>query len=173
MPRWLCIRSSGSSNWRCSSWIARAMKRRRGPMPEPAQPLLPVQRQINALQYCRAIAALAVLFAHAMLATAAFVEPPPGFLQALAMNGFLGVDFFFVLSGFIIMHAHMDDPRAATAALRYVVKRLRRIYVPYLPIGVGLIVLYLLFPTISRGTRDWGLLTSLTLFPTSHPLRWW
>src|SRR5689334_14287783 len=128
-----------------------------------------MHKQINTLQYCRAVAALAVLFAHAMIATAAFVAPPPGVIQTLAMKGFLGVDFFFVLSGFIIMHAHMDDARTAGAAMRYAIKRLRRIYIPYLPVSIGLIVLYLLVPTVSRGNRDWGMLTSLTLFPTSHP----
>ncbi|MFL5252998.1 MAG: acyltransferase family protein [Rhodopila sp.] len=128
-----------------------------------------MHKRINTLQYCRAIAALAVLFAHAMIATAAFVAPPPEALRVLAMNGLLGVDFFFVLSGFIIMHAHMDDSRSAGSALRYGIKRLRRIYIPYLPVALGLIALYWLFPAISRNNRDWGMLTSLTLFPTSHP----
>jgi hypothetical protein len=49
------------------------------------------------------------------------------------VKGFLGVDFFFVLSGFIILNAHADDPATGRALESYVFKRLNRIYVPYLP----------------------------------------
>ncbi|WP_158258233.1 acyltransferase family protein [Rhodopila globiformis] len=125
-----------------------------------------MHKQINTLQYCRAVAAMAVVFLHAAIATAAFVGPLPQMVRAVAMRGFLGVDFFFVLSGFIIMHAHMDDARTPAAALRYAGRRVRRIYVPYLPVSLGMIALYLLFPGVSRANHDWGVLTSLTLFPT-------
>jgi exopolysaccharide production protein ExoZ len=38
-----------------------------------------------------------------------------------------------------------------------------------LPVSFCLILLYLAFPSISQGNRDWGVLTSLTLFPTARP----
>ncbi|HBK08706.1 MAG TPA: hypothetical protein DDZ81_23105 [Acetobacteraceae bacterium] len=122
--------------------------------------------QIRSLQYGRALASLAVLAQHSLVATTAFVGRPPGMVEAIAGRGFLGVDFFFVLSGFIIMHAHMHDARSIEAAARYFTKRLRRIYVPYLPVSVAMIGVYLLFPSLSRGNRDWGMVTSLTLLPT-------
>ena len=131
--------------------------------------ILRMSKNINSLQYGRALAALAVLAHHSCLATTAFVERPPHLVEAVLSRGFLGVDFFFVLSGFIIMHAHMNDARTGQAAALYIKKRLRRIYIPYLPVSFCLILLYLAFPSISIGNRDWGVLTSITLFPTEHP----
>ena len=61
---------------------------------------------INSLQVFRGIAALAVVAHHAALSTDAFVQSlPGGWLRVFDLGAF-GVDFFFVLSGFIIMHAH-------------------------------------------------------------------
>jgi exopolysaccharide production protein ExoZ len=127
------------------------------------------KNNINSLQYGRALAALAVVAHHSCLATTAFVERPPYVVEAFLSRGYLGVDFFFVLSGFIIMHAHMNDARTGQAAAKYIKKRLRRIYIPYLPVSFCIILLYLLVPSASLGNRDWGILTSITLFPTDRP----
>jgi exopolysaccharide production protein ExoZ len=124
-----------------------------------------VNRTINSLQYGRALAALAVVVCHGANSTIVF-EGFPRVAKVVTDKGMLGVDFFFVLSGFIIMHAHMHDARTAQAATSYLRKRLTRIYIPYLPISVGLMFLYQTFPSISQSQRDWGVLTSLTLFPT-------
>lgn len=126
--------------------------------------------QINVLQYGRAIAALAVVVFHARAATIDFAGLPlPGWIEAFVSRGYLGVDFFFVLSGFIITHAHTDDPRGALAATRYMSKRLRRIYIPYLPVSIAMIALYEMLPSVSAANRDWSLATSLFLVPTGHP----
>ncbi|WP_342149400.1 acyltransferase [Methylorubrum sp. SB2] len=124
---------------------------------------------ITVLQAGRAVAAMAVLLHHSAVATQDFVGPVPLWLAAVLENGFRGVDFFFVLSGFIILHAHGGDARDGAAARLYAGKRVRRIYVPYLPISVGLVVLYTLLPGLSASTREWSLITSLTLFPTTAP----
>ena len=47
--------------------------------------------------------------------------------------------------------------------------RLIRIYVPYLPIGVGMLALYHFLPSLSEGGRDTSVLTSLTLLPDNQP----
>ena len=104
-----------------------------------------------------------------MLAAAQFVERPPSMVEEIVNRGYLGVDFFFVLSGFIILHAHLKDSSGANAAGKYLTKRLRRIYIPYLPVSIALIALYLMLPSVSQGSRDWSLLTSLTLIPTERP----
>jgi peptidoglycan/LPS O-acetylase OafA/YrhL len=122
------------------------------------------------LQVFRGMAALAVVVHHALLSTQAFVGTLPTPLAALLNMGYLGVDFFFVLSGFIIMHAHMDDVRTRAAWKRYALKRLSRIYPAYLPIGLALIGLYALMPGLSAaggegGGRDISLLSSVLLLP--------
>ena len=83
--------------------------------------------------------------------------------------GIYGVDFFFVLSGFIIYHIHQNDPREYGAARRFLSKRIRRIYTPYLPIALALIAAYLLLPGMSQGDRSWGWFTSLTFMPSNSP----
>jgi exopolysaccharide production protein ExoZ len=131
------------------------------------RPSRAVNQTINSLQYGRALAALAVVVCHGANSTIVF-EGFPRVAKVVTDKGMLGVDFFFVLSGFIIMHAHMHDARTAQAATSYLRKRLTRIYIPYLPISVGLMILYQTFPSISQSQRDWGVLTSLTLFPTAQ-----
>jgi exopolysaccharide production protein ExoZ len=51
----------------------------------------------------------------------------------------------------------------------YLRARLIRIYVPYLPVGIGMFLLYLMLPTLSAADRSPGLVTSLTLLPSNSP----
>ncbi|NBQ54213.1 MAG: acyltransferase, partial [Proteobacteria bacterium] len=54
-----------------------------------------------------------------------------------------GVDFFFVLSGFIILHAHMDDIGRPARLGRYLWRRAVRVYPIYwicLTLSVGALV---------------------------------
>jgi exopolysaccharide production protein ExoZ len=123
---------------------------------------------LTVLQYGRALAALFVVLHHSFDATKAFVTPPPQWVQAIATSGYLGLDFFFVLSGFIITHVHSADAYGTTAAARYLGKRCRRIYIPYLPVSIMMIVFYVAFPFVSKRPDDWSVLTSLTLIPTAR-----
>jgi len=62
------------------------------------------------IQVCRGLAALSVLLFHlggALAAPKYFDEPI--FLEICRAGGALGVDFFFVLSGFIIATVHWTD----------------------------------------------------------------
>jgi peptidoglycan/LPS O-acetylase OafA/YrhL len=123
---------------------------------------------LNSLQVARGLAALAVVLFHARLGTSAFVAPVPARVDALLALGSLGIDFFFVLSGFIILHVHFDDPSTLAAARTYAIKRLTRVYIPYLPVSLVLVCAYALFPQVSRSVRDWGLFTSFTLLPSAR-----
>src|SRR4051812_34830777 len=127
----------------------------------PARPLLPAaavaapgviaadQRdRLLLLQVGRGLAAIGVAASHARLGTSAFVEPIPGWLMTILEKGFLGVDFFFVLSGFIILNSHFDDDTGPRALKSYIFKRATRIYVPYLPVCAVVIVSYLLLPSL-------------------------
>ncbi|MGH1355087.1 MAG: acyltransferase family protein [Thalassovita sp.] len=118
------------------------------------------------LQAGRGIAAFAVVLHHAGQASDAFTSGAWGWLFEW---GYLGVDFFFVLSGFIIFHAHGADRRDWQAASRFIKKRLRRIFVPYLPVALTMIAAYALLPGLSQADRDWGWFTTLTLLPSGQP----
>ena len=119
----------------------------------------------------RGFAALAVVASHAALSTSAFVGALPDAVANILGFGVLGVDFFFVLSGFIIMYAHMDDDRTQASVKRYAFKRLTRIHPAYLPVGVGLIALYAAMPDFSAagGGSDYSVVSSLFLVPANGP----
>ena len=124
------------------------------------------KRKLGTLEVGRGLAALAVVAHHASISSDAFTSSDHA---SMFHFGLYGVDFFFVLSGFIIYHIHQNDSREYGAARRFLSKRIRRIYTPYLPITFALIASYLLFPSLSQGDREWGWFTSLTLMPSNSP----
>lgn len=119
------------------------------------------------LEMLRGFAALWVLLHHSNQAVAAFVAPLGS--AVWFENGYLGVDFFFVLSGFIIAMSSQSLVERGMGWREYLRARLIRIYVPYLPIGLAMYLLYLLLPGLSEGGRAPGLWTSLTLLPGNAP----
>ncbi|MBL8698760.1 MAG: acyltransferase [Alphaproteobacteria bacterium] len=79
----------------------------------------------------RGLAALAVSFLHgANMMSAPQYQGRVGF-GGLFEYGFLGVDFFFVLSGFIIVFVHHTDIGVPHRAFRYVWRRVTRILPTY------------------------------------------
>lgn len=116
--------------------------------------------RIDTLQAGRAIAALAVVAHHAFLAARDF----GGATIAVFDYGWAGVDFFFVLSGFII--AYSIDGKTSR---EYIWHRIRRVYFPYAPIGIGVALLYTFVPGISAGAHGWSWLASIVLIPYGSP----
>ena len=129
-------------------------------------PLNPSPKVISVLQAGRGIAALAVVLHHAGQSTADFVGPMPDLLRMVIARGLLGVDFFFVLSGFIIYHTNMNKEPGLSWSWRYLESRLIRIFVPYLPVGVAVALAYTLLPGLSATDRPWDWVATLTLLPT-------
>src|SRR4051812_27621380 len=83
------------------------------------------------LQAGRAAAAVLVMLFHlggAIAADKYFAMP--GFAKPFAF-GDCGVEFFFVLSGFIIFSAHRGDVSDPAALSRYLTKRFLRIFPSY------------------------------------------
>lgn len=111
------------------------------------------------------MAALAVLASHAEIALRDFTRHATPFVGNGLMLGYLGVDFFFVLSGFIIAYTNIGRPSDEGWLRRYANHRALRIYVPYLPVGLTLAALYTLFPAAGGGERPWSWLASATLMP--------
>lgn len=126
--------------------------------------------QIKSLQVFRGLAALCVVFFHGSISTNTFVATVPPTAAAVFGKGWLGVDFFFVLSGFIIMYAHARDAQTLPAVRRYAYKRLVRIFPAYLPITIGMLLVHAdFFGHVAPGTRDYSLASSLFLVPANLP----
>ena len=122
---------------------------------------------LPSLQVLRAIAALMVVFHHVSSGVNVFVHPVHPVIRQFFDYGFLGVDLFFVLSGFIITHAHFADPPGRAAAANFMRKRLVRIYPPFLPVAVAMVALFFLAPGVAQGGREISLASSLLLLPSS------
>jgi exopolysaccharide production protein ExoZ len=88
--------------------------------------------QLKGIQFGRGVAACLVVLFHAghQLALPQYVGHPFS-LTSLFRFGNSGVDFFFVLSGFIIFHVHSVDIGRPRRLAHYVRQRLTRIYPIY------------------------------------------
>ncbi len=129
-----------------------------------------VKPTLEGIQLGRGIAALLVVAYHVN----DYLIPDRilnGVQGAAAFNmGYAGVDFFFVLSGFIIYyihHAHASRPDLLGAFLW---KRFTRIYPLFWAVFAALMLLYIAFP--DRGpenARDpFYILTGFLIWPTEH-----
>ena len=94
---------------------------------------------INSLQAGRFWAAMAVVVHHSVISTTAFVDEPPHIIQSILNFGYLGVDFFFVLSGFIIHYKMQIRSRPVS---QFALNRLARIMLPYWPVGIALALVF-------------------------------
>ncbi len=129
---------------------------------------LPMNRaeKLESLQIGRGVAAMLVILVH----LDSFI--PLSFGAAFAdrwfIAGFAGVDFFFVLSGFIIWHRHAADIGWPERLVDYGWRRLVRIYPVYWIVTVVLLAVYFLVPRYGLGdeTSPYIITTSLLLIPT-------
>jgi exopolysaccharide production protein ExoZ len=123
------------------------------------------------LEAGRAFAASVVVLYHAgnIVAQPRFYGEHPfaGHLQ----NFNVGVDFFFVLSGFIIAWVHWEDIGEGTRLPRYAMKRFLRIYPPYWGVLLPLTLLYLLFPTAGLPHQRDPLNILLSIFLLPNPMQ--
>lgn len=108
---------------------------------------------MKALTPLRGLAALAVLAFHAHL----------------PIRGYLGVDLFFLLSGFVLMHAYGAMEVTASAYAEFLKARLARIYPVHLAMLALLLPLFGSLPLFS----GWGLVASLLLLQSPwHTMCW-
>jgi len=102
---------------------------------------------LASLQAGRAVAALLVVLFH----VTASISAAPKYGQHAPLGGFFsfghaGVEFFFVLSGFVILHVHWQDIGCPQVAASYAWKRIRRIYPLYWAIFLPVAGSYLVLP---------------------------
>ncbi len=84
---------------------------------------------IKSLQVSRGLAAVAVVFFHTWLII--FEYSGIRIFEPVAVYGFLGVNYFFILSGFIIMMAHQRDISKPDRTVHYLNRRFTRVYPVY------------------------------------------
>jgi peptidoglycan/LPS O-acetylase OafA/YrhL len=119
------------------------------------------------LQYFRGIAAVLVVLAHANL----FIDKE--LMYGIFIPGWSGVDFFFVLSGFIIQYVHNKDVGEKACLIPYLKKRFIRVFPVYWVYTIlALLVNTVLIFLFGKGIISWididmvNILKSLLLFPT-------
>jgi exopolysaccharide production protein ExoZ len=122
------------------------------------------RQTILSLQAMRALASLAVVAFHVGLIMADPKYGAMGSMERPSAFGWLGVNFFFVLSGFIICFAHARDIGQPRRIGTYLWRRFARVYPVYWVFLTLFIVAALAgFGTVSFST-DWpNLLTAYTL----------
>ena len=87
------------------------------------------------------------------------IEYQDNWLWAVVENGARGVDFFFILSGFVIFHVYEPQIASRRFSLRsYLIKRFARIY----PLHLVMLVVFVVF-AILRGNEVNGVFASLAL----------
>lgn len=121
------------------------------------------------LQVLRGIAAIMVIIHHSIGSLRYYHGLDYSYINFLGSLGNYRVDFFFVLSGFIIAYTAKNKYSTENALKNYFLNRIIRIYVPYLPMGIMMLLLYSFLPHFSNGNRSISILTSLTLLPDGPP----
>ncbi|RLA40742.1 MAG: hypothetical protein DRR42_25490 [Gammaproteobacteria bacterium] len=99
---------------------------------------------IPALTGVRGIAAIWVVLHH-LMGRWSFVESDYGAFSRLVDRGWLGVDLFFILSGFVISYVHRDDFKGHLSiklTLRFLVLRLARIYPVHLVMTLAFVPVF-------------------------------
>lgn len=86
----------------------------------------PARTRLSGIEAARGIAALMVVFYHA----ARHLQKVNGSMPwgGIAQFGHVGVDFFFVLSGFIILFVHRKDAGSPSRLSHYMERRFTRVY---------------------------------------------
>jgi exopolysaccharide production protein ExoZ len=131
------------------------------------------RKKYDGLEVGRGFAAIFVLISH----TAEIVAEPRFYGRMPWGEHFLkfgaGVDYFFVLSGFIIAWAHLADIGRPDRLGHYASRRFRRIFPPYWAVLLPLSCAYFLMPSAGKpGQHDiWNFFFSVTLLPYPvHPI---
>jgi len=124
---------------------------------------------IRSLQVFRALAAMFVMVQHLNIALIKYFGGTVT-NETLMPLGRFGVQFFFVLSGFIIYHAHREERLDRSRLAPYLGKRVCRIYPIYWVVTLAVLPAWYLMPSFGEEYhRSFSaLITSLLLIPQSH-----
>ena len=133
-------------------------------------------QKLNLIQTCRGFAAISVLLLH--LTSKLYDKYTPGykFLNGFFMHGGSGVDFFFVLSGFIIFYSQFKNILNTTITKKrktidFLQTRFTRVYPIYWIVMFIYLIGFIFFPSIGTGNEAklFTVLKSVFLFPQQYP----
>jgi len=127
------------------------------------------QNEIRPLTALRALAAAMVFAFHYSQSPTHTL--PPGFLRVIFQQGYIGVDLFFVLSGFILTVRYFSEVENRTFSVgKYFQRRVARIYPLYFTLLVLIILLKHEVPNITNLTLTQGFF--LNYFGSGVPSAW-
>ncbi|NGM81187.1 acyltransferase [Paenibacillus sp. 7124] len=127
-----------------------------------------MKERLYSLQSLRGIAALLVLLHHTTLNASQNLGYK--YLGGVFRFGNLGVDLFFILSGFLMFSIHSSDIGQKKKFLPFIKKRFVRVYPIYWFVTLIIIPLFFLFPSFGEGyERNISvIIKSLLLIPQGH-----
>lgn len=115
-----------------------------------------IKRNLESIQLLRAVAVLMVVFFHYRFDATAIIDNS----KTIFFNGSIGVDLFFVISGFIIYHVTDNAKTGFGESISFIVKRLIRVSPPYFLMS---------FLVVYFGTGNFNSLVNSYLFvPSSN-----
>ncbi len=109
------------------------------------------------IQFMRAVAALSVMFYHFSLQYQA-INPGQsnGFYDLFNLIGYAGVDFFFVISGYIMWITTSSTSRKPSVS-GFAYKRLSRVYLGYWPYFLLVLIILYIYPQLKPANANmWG-----------------
>ncbi len=134
-----------------------------------------LSKRLEHIQALRGIAAVMVVLSHLLIVERKY-SPDNISGQVLgdwALFGMVGVDLFFVISGFIMVWVMWERPRGIKAAAQFLWARAARIYPLYWLISLAVFGVYLVMPSAVFSSIDAqpSIWKSFALFPdTREPL---
>lgn len=125
--------------------------------------------KIESIQVLRALAAMLVVVTHIYVFESK-ATPGPQRLPLFSVFGRSGVDLFFVISGFVMVHTTRDAIASWRTALVFLTRRATRIYPLYWLFTAILIAGYFFFPQLRcrTGYEELSTLKSLLLVPQAE-----
>lgn len=125
-------------------------------------------KTLHAIQAYRGLAALLVLLHHTNFIMGKY-SLNTAFTESFRF-GHAGVEFFFVLSGFILYHAYLSDDQKQKGVKPFLINRFIRIYPLYWTITIALLPLWLFRPSYGEAYHREisSIVTSLFLIPSEH-----
>lgn len=117
-----------------------------------------MKQTIYSIQLLRALAAFLVLLLHTFYKETVYSN---GIFTGFHF-GHIGVDIFFIVSGFIMLHTIKEN----THPLDFLLKRFIRIYPIYWLTSIVALIGYIVVPHLVNSGREADLIASLFLLPT-------